>query len=142
MRRILTKEEFVEEARKVHGDLYSYDDVNYINTCTLVKIHCNRCGQDFEQKPRNHLNGSGCYACNTRDHNIPRRLSMEEFLKRARKVHGDKYDYSQVTFNSTGDKICIKCNDCGNIFFQLLDNHLSGHGCSICAQKKERRVVD
>lgn len=53
---------FVDEARKLHNDLYEYHKVDYINTNTKVCIVCKIHG-DFWQTPSNHLKGKGCPYC-------------------------------------------------------------------------------
>jgi hypothetical protein len=54
------------------------------------------------------------------------------FVERAKKVHGDKYDYSLVECTNYSDKIVIICSIHGK-FLQRLSHHLSGHGCSKCS---------
>ena len=56
------KEEFIEKARKIHGERYDYSKVNYINSKTKVCIICPEHGE-FWQTPDNHLQGKGCYIC-------------------------------------------------------------------------------
>lgn len=58
-----TKEQFIEDAIKVHGDKYDYTSVEYINSDTHVNILCKTCGTTFEQKPNSHLHGRGCPIC-------------------------------------------------------------------------------
>lgn len=53
---------FLNKAKLVHGDRYNYDDVNYVNSHTPVKIICSIHGS-FEQSPSNHLSGKGCKDC-------------------------------------------------------------------------------
>ena len=36
-----------------------------------------------------------------------RNLTTEEFIERARKVHGDKYDYSKAEYVNSSTKVCI-----------------------------------
>lgn len=60
-----------------------------------------------------------------------RRLTTEEFIKRAKEVHGNKYDYSKVEYNSANVKVCIICPKHGE-FWQTPDMHLRGHGCFMC----------
>lgn len=64
-----------------------------------------------------------------------KRISKEEFLIRANKVHGKKYDYNKLGFNSVKDKIIITCPLHGD-FMQIAHSHLSGRGCSKCAFDK------
>ena len=65
------------------------------------------------------------------------KLTTDEFIKRAREVHGDRYDYSKVEYESTSTKICIICKKHGE-FWQTPYSHLNGHGCSKCAYEGER----
>ena len=57
-----TTETFIEKAREVHGDLYDYSKVNYVNYFTNVTIICQEHGE-FEQLPSNHLRNEGCPKC-------------------------------------------------------------------------------
>lgn len=121
----ITTEEFVERARKVHGDKYDYSKVNYVNSSTKVIIICPIHGE-FEQAPTNHLSGQGCPNCGGR-----KRLSTDDFIEKAKKVHGDKYDYSKVNYFNSETKVTIGCPIHGE-FEQTPNAHLSGQGCPIC----------
>lgn len=57
-------EQFIEDALAVHGEKYNYSHVLYWTTVTQVKIQCRNCATYFEQRPNDHLNGSGCPICN------------------------------------------------------------------------------
>lgn len=57
------KESFVRKAKSVHGDKYSYDDVEYTFSWRKVKIVCPIHGY-FYQTPAHHLQGCGCPSCN------------------------------------------------------------------------------
>lgn len=56
-----------------------------------------------------------------------KKLTANEFIKQARNVHGDKYDYSKVEYVNSKTKICIICPIHGE-FWQTPDNHLHGKG--------------
>lgn len=58
----------------------------------------------------------------------PRRLTQDEFIERARSVHGNKYDYSKVEYKGKEQKVLIICPEHGE-FWQLAGNHLTGRGC-------------
>lgn len=66
------------------------------------------------------------------------KLTTEEFIKKAREVHGDKYDYSKVEYVNNQTKVCIICKDHGE-FWQAPYTHLNGHGCPKCAYKGDRQ---
>jgi hypothetical protein len=57
-----TKEDFIREAKEVHGDKYDYSKVEYINSKTKVCIICPEHGE-FWQIPYDHLKGCGCQKC-------------------------------------------------------------------------------
>jgi len=57
-----TKEDFIVDAHKIHGDMYDYSNVVYINAKTKVTIVCKQHGE-FLQCPNKHLSGRGCHQC-------------------------------------------------------------------------------
>ena len=64
--------------------------------------------------------------------------TQEEFLTKAKKVHGSLYDYSKVKYKASKVKVTIVCKKHG-IFLQEPRIHLSGKGCLKCGA--ERRVA-
>ncbi len=63
------------------------------------------------------------------------KLTTEEFIKKAREVHGDKYDYSKVEYVKSKTKVTIICPKHGE-FLQTPQKHLSGQGCPNCGLRK------
>lgn len=132
-----TTDEFIAQARIVHGDKYNYDKTEYVNKRTNVCITCPIHG-DFWQNAQSHLNGCGCKECMKEKF----RLSYEEFILRAKAIHNCKYDYSLITkinfngFNSIVDIICTK----HGVFKQKAGNHINGKGCKKCAYEKLREI--
>lgn len=127
MSRKLTREEFIEKAKKIHGDKYDYSKVEYKNVSTKVCIICKEGGHgDFYQRPREHLKGSGCLKCVNRE-----KLDTEKFIKRAREVHGDSYNYNKVEYKDSITPVKISCKIHG-YFTQSPSKHLQGHGCPKC----------
>lgn len=53
---------FIKDAKLVHGLLYDYSDVEYVNWNTKVKIKCFKHGV-YKQTPNNHSRGRGCPKC-------------------------------------------------------------------------------
>ena len=134
----LTKEQFILKARQVHGWKYDYSKVEYVNSQTKVCIICPEHGE-FWQQPNNHLSGANCPGCANKIRN-----TTENFIKKARKVHGDKYDYSKVECNGSSDKVTIICPIHGE-FKQVVNDHLNGNGCQECGKeivwKKRSRIT-
>ena len=107
----LTTEEFIKKAREVHGDKYDYSKVEYVKSKAKVTIICPEHGE-FLQTPQKHLYGQGCPKCGHKSE-----LTTEEFIKKAREVHGDKYDYSNVEYVDAKTNVCIICKQHG-VFWQ------------------------
>lgn len=59
----------------------------------------------------------------------------ETFIEKAKKVHGDKYDYSKSKWDGAKKEIIITCKKHGD-FIQKPNNHLSGYGCPYCNNSK------
>ena len=59
------------------------------------------------------------------------RITTDDFIKKAKEVHGDKYDYSKVEYINNSTKVCIICPEHGE-FWQIPINHLKGFGCAKC----------
>lgn len=136
----LTNEEFIEKSIKIHGDIYDYSLVDYINNSTDVSIICKKCGNIFSQKPIKHLVGHGCRFCKRKELANSQKMPCSEFISRAQKIHGDKYDYSKVKYINNSTKVCIICKKHNHEFFQTPNNHLSGQGCYLCGREKVSRL--
>jgi len=126
----LTTEQFIEKAKTIHGDTYDYSLVEYKNNYTKVKIIC-PIHDIFEQRPNSHLNGNGCPECSG-----TKKLNTEEFIEKAKAIHGDKYDYSLVEYKNNSTKVKIICPEHG-VFEQIPSSHLKGSGCSKCSGTKK-----
>ena len=124
-------EEFIEKARKIHGDKYDYSKVEYKTTNDKVCIICPEHGE-FWQRATNHITkGNGCPKCHPNYNK-----TTDDFIELARKIHGDKYDYSKVEYINNNTKVCIICPEHGE-FWQRPNSHLSRkQGCPHCANSK------
>lgn len=117
---------FIDKARKIHGDRYSYLNVRYSLANTPVTITCSKHG-DFLQRPIVHLRGSGCTSCSHES----RHLTTADVIPRYIKVHGDLYDYSLTNYINSDTKIDIICKVHGK-FKQYPKDHENGAGCLHC----------
>lgn len=125
-----TIEQFIEEAKLVHGDKYDYSLVEYKNTDTKVNIICNKCGNIFSQSPYKHIRRKqGCPFCANN-----RAFTKEDFIQRAKKLHGDKYDYSKTVYIRAVDKVEIFCKKCNKYFWQEARTHMYRAGCCYCRE--------
>jgi very-short-patch-repair endonuclease len=122
----LFNEGIIDEFIKKHSDRYDYSKVDYINSKTNVEIVCPIHGSFF-QNPYSHKMGSNCPKCVNRKKND--NLSFTEVAK---KIHGNKYDYSMVNYLNNKSKVDIICPNHG-IFRQSPNMHISKKsGCPKC----------
>lgn len=135
-----SKKQFIIEAIEIHGNYYDYSEFIYAGHHTKGSIICPKHGK-FEQTPKHHVKRKqGCNKCSMR----PKR-NLEEFIKAARLIHIDNYDYSLVIFINMRTKITIICNTCKLKFEQRPDHHLRKIGCPNCihtVSKSETEWLD
>jgi uncharacterized C2H2 Zn-finger protein/protein-arginine kinase activator protein McsA len=115
---------FIERSKIIHDNIYNYDQVEYVNNNTPVKIKCEKHGI-FLQKPYKHLIGQKCPFCAGKYKN------NLDFINKANKTHNNRYDYSFVEYKNATSKVKIICKEHG-VFEQLPNNHYKGHGCPKC----------
>jgi hypothetical protein len=118
---------FIERAREVHGDTYLYERVAYtpVKYCRVI-ITCPIHG-DFEQRASSHLSGNGCKQCS----DAKRRMTTDDFIKKAKEVHGDRFDYSMTDYKRSHGKVTIICAIHGK-YEQKAYRHIQGDGCRAC----------
>jgi len=127
----LTTKQFIKKVTGIHGNRYDYSKTIYLNSRTKISIMCKRHGK-FLQSPHKHLMGSGCPKCSIKE----KKLSFASFIKKATKLHNNRYDYSKVNYINNKTKVIIICLKHGK-FSQSPHSHLSGSGCIECAGLKK-----
>lgn len=132
-----SKADFVAKAIARHGNKYDYTQTEYINSVSKVTICCPIHGP-FEQLAAGHLRGQGCPMCYNEVRWRNRRNPLLAVLEAARKVHGDKYDYSKVDYVNNHTKVCIICPIHGE-FYQSMSGHMGGQGCPKCFADATRK---
>jgi very-short-patch-repair endonuclease len=131
----LTTEDFIKLAKEKHDNKYDYKLTNYINNNTNIKIICEKHGE-YLQLPYIHLKGCGCPKCGGN-----KKLTQEEFVEKAKNIHGNKYNYSLVEYINTKTNIKIICKKHGE-YLQLPYVHLRGNGCSKCSNNCKKYTTE
>ena len=128
-RKRIDKDEFLDKVRNPNLD---FSQTKFINMQTPIEVICLIHGL-FKILPTNMLyKHEGCKFCGMEKMSKSKSLTKQEFIKRAKLIHGDKYDYSLVDYKNNKTKIKIICKQCGTIFEQLPENHLKYKGCPNC----------
>lgn len=135
--------EFIEKAKKFHGDKYDYNETIYVTSKDKMKLYCKEHKQFFYQNANNILQGQKC-SCG-RDERISKsnsKYTKESFIEQSKEKHGNKYDYSLIEFNNIKSIIKIICKKHNYIFEQTADSHLrSIHCCPKCIKEVNKRTT-
>ena len=120
-------EEFLVNANTIHGDNFTYNINNYVNLRSKIGVICDNHGETLQQAST-HLNSkNGCPKCAG-----VHKLTTDEFITKARSIHGDKYDYDSSIYTDSKSTLIIQCAQHGE-FDQRPNNHLCGSGCPKCS---------
>lgn len=144
----MTTAMFIAKANQKHNNKYDYSHTVYFDSRSDVTITCPVHG-DFAQKAASHLIGCGCPKCarewsDEHRQNLKesarksRGMSTEEWIAKAKFIHGDKYDYSQTVYVNQRTDVIIVCPIHG-AFLQKADSHIRGFGCKKCGNESENR---
>ena len=128
---------FVNKVKLLHPTL-DFSKTIYVNSKTKIKLNCPIHGE-VEKNPRGVLQGQGCPECGkeqSRLNRVKKRGGKTIFIQKAKKVHGEKYDYSLVDYKNSKTKVKIICPEHG-VFEQSPNSHLQGSGCNECALNKK-----
>lgn len=131
-----TLERFLERAKEIHGPKFDYSFISekHINGReSKVPIKCNQCNCSWSPSINNHINRqSGCPDCSG---NVV--WTLGRFLRRAKEIHGDQFDYSCIVDGDIVNhesRINIKCITCSYQWSPSIDNHISARsGCPNCS---------
>jgi very-short-patch-repair endonuclease len=130
--------DFINKSKKKHNNKYNYSITNYINNRTKVIIICKKHGK-FLQTPQCHLKGNGCQNC-SKEYFKSITKTTKEFIKQAKLIHKDTYDYSKTKYINTKTKVIIICKKHGD-FLQGTTIHLYGRGCPTCNSSKGEIII-
>lgn len=97
-----TVDDVIAKLKQVHGDKYDYSKATLGNRITLV---CPKHGE-WTAARSDIFRGSGCKKCY---HENKMGITTEEFIARAKAIHGDRYDYSKVNFVDWKTNVDIVC---------------------------------
>lgn len=123
---------FIEKAKSIHGDFYSYDNFVYVDSISKSYITCPEHG-DFPQSANKHLNGRGCPKCAVSN----RTISMEQFVDRLREVSPH---YRLVgEYISMNENCLFQCQTHGYEFYTKPSYLIRGkQSCRMCDSVNRR----
>lgn len=134
--KVFDTESFIRECiLKFGNDRFDYSKVDYVSAKTEVKIRCLKHDLWFEAQPYTHRQGKGsCPSCRVEVLGQYNKMSVEDFVRKANKVHSNYYSYGKtINFKNMHENVVITCPIHGD-FLQTPTNHVhNAFGCSECA---------
>lgn len=134
--------EWVAQATEVHRGKYTYNDAVYTRATELIEITCPKHG-NFWQRATLHKAGAGCQECGKECLGSTQRLTTQQYVANATEQWRDVYDYSEVDYKSSKQKVDIICAKHG-MFSMLPSNHVRGEnsqGCPRCGDEVRREKL-
>jgi hypothetical protein len=131
----LSTQEFIRRSNIIHNNKFDYSKSIYINQKTNLTVTCPVHG-DILVRPDRHLSGNECFKCANRYMS-----NTEEFIKKSKLKHGNKFDYSKSNYIGSSNPITIICPTHGE-FTILAQSHLKGFGCIKCVNDNQTKATD
>lgn len=126
--RMTSQKSFLQRCDKHFKQKYEYPMLQqFIKFTDFVPIVCPKHGE-FKQRVNRHMAGHGCKKCGE----SKRTLTKEQFVKRAKRTHGDRYNYDNAKYKNIHTKVIITCPNHGpfNVSPAL---HIQRTGCPKCS---------
>ena len=136
----LKEEDVLNKIKDIFGESLDYSEFIYHRFDKKSIFICKEHGK-FEKHICHILNGQGCPKCGHKRAGIKPKYSFDDFLIMAKKIHGDKYDYSLSEYSCVSEKIKIICDRHGE-FWQTPQHHVyRGNGCQFCNESHGERII-
>jgi G:T-mismatch repair DNA endonuclease (very short patch repair protein) len=128
-----TTEQFICEAKNIRKEDFCYNFVSYVSSNEKINIFCNTCQTHFYPTPSNFLGGSNCPTCSLiKRTNKDIEKFRSAFVSSAIEKYGNKFDYTNIKYVNSGEKVKIICNLCNTPFFRTPSAHLIFGKCLNC----------
>ena len=130
------QQSFMDKLEEVNAGRYDLSEVVYTGSKKKITLICPIHGK-FEIRADAFLAGQGCRKCADERRKKPL-YSTDEFIEKAKLIHGDKYDYTKTKYTGWNNKCIITCPIHGD--FEITPNHyLSGEGCKKCGIERRSK---
>jgi hypothetical protein len=133
--------EIINRIKKIHGNLYKFDNFNYVSYKVKVKLICNAHGE-FEILLNNLIGlKRGCQKCGINNKQKSCLSNIDKFKLKSNKIHNYKYDYSKSLYVNWKTPLIIICEKHGE-FIKTPNNHLNHQGCGKCNTENKKIKID
>ena len=128
----LGADEILSRLTKVHGCKYKFEIPLDAITKTKINFICPEHGEQTA-KIGDLLKGSECRECSIKKRAAKKTLTTEQWIKKAKSIHGDRYDYSKAVYKSARTKLIVTCKEHGDFKIDPSNHIHLKRGCKICS---------
>ena len=114
--------DYLPKLKQMYAGVLDFTNTKYINWKTKIEVFDLKYNDVFETTIAVLLEGNY----------IPRVNTLDRFLQEVKLRNIEGYDYSNIQWKSSVNKVQIICNKCGIEFPQTPLKHLRGRGCPHC----------
>lgn len=135
----LTTDDFKKKLFNVWGNQYVLDNGSvYQGANKSISVLCKKHGM-FKITPNHILNGRGCPVCGRN-----KKKTLTEIINEIReKQPYSDFDYKNVVYKSIHVPIELKCNKCGNTFYNSPSNLIYyQNGCPYCKLSNMEKDIE
>jgi len=131
-------QDIIDKANKIHNNAYDYSLIKKHKSMNdYVDIICPKHGP-FHMTLHSHTHKKrGCKYCALEKITD----TKEDFIRKARIIHGDKYNYDKVDYITGRIKVIINCPEHGDFPQKPRDHVNRKQGCPICSESKGEREI-
>lgn len=130
-----------EKLDKKHDGNISFIEEKYKGIDALATFYCKNHQTEYKTTTYNAIKGVGCPQCQKESKQQKTFIGKEEFITRAIKVHGEKYNFDKLIYNGRKHQGIITCPIHGDFNIKL-ENFLKGYGCPKCSQTIGERIIE
>jgi len=137
MKRPMSSDEFIRRSTIAHNGKYDYSKSIFTTSNEKIIVTCPIHG-DITQNAGVHMRGHGCKKCAMDFIALNQTYCKDDIIRIGREVWGDLFDYSEIEYTYAKNKCKIKCNTCGDFFYQRIGCHLNKKqtGCPNCKNNR------
>lgn len=129
-------DDFLKEAREIHGDKYTYSKLYVVNNISMVDVTCPKHGT-FTQTASQHIKDrQGCKKC----FHEQRILKQDDVIERMKKVKPE-YDYSKVVYKKLNKVVEVICKAHGSFWIRPGNVINLQQGCPKCAASRPEKMI-
>lgn len=126
---------FATEAPIFHGNTFNYDEAVFKGMKIPIWMTCTVCDTRKEIVPDTHRN-KRCSVCTHRQNADDQRYSIDDFLEKSKRIHGDIFGYDKAVYEANNTQLIVTCPIHGDFEITPTGHWKSKTGCTKCGAEQ------